>query len=135
MVKWFVSAMVAFLLSTAVLHAQKSLPDVSKWSCPAEAAMHFAEYKVDICLRDGVVGRAHYTKVDGELVFVHEHRTVSGQEKFYNALKLDTGEWVENLGDKDYAYQLSADKDNNRIMVLTDDEGKGLGARLVKLVK
>lgn len=93
------------------------------------------EYKVEICLRDGIIGRDHYTKVAGEVVFIHEHRVVDGKEKFYNAIKLETGEWVESLNSIDKAYVLYTDKDENKLMVLTDDSSKFLGSRPVYLVK
>ena len=134
-----VVALVA-LMMVGVAYAE--VPDVSKWSCPNGVVISSSDspfigtyYRIEVieCLGSGWV----YIKVSGELVYIHEHRTDADKAVYYNALKTNEGNWVENVNKIDLFFKLkSTGIENNDIMIIiTDDDGNIVAKRVIPLLK
>ena len=76
-----------------------------------------------------------YLTAYGELVYVHEHRLVNDKVVFYNALKTQDGNWVEDVSeeeDRDFEDKPAEGGYQNGFTIsITDDNGKIVASRFL----
>ena len=127
----------AIFMAAGVAYAE--MPDVSKWVCASNVVKNdpnsklLANYGIETveCFNSSWA----YVKVSGELVYIYEYRTVSGETVHYRALKTNEGNWVEVVNKKDLAVKADKVENGDIIMSIFDDNDNVVAERLVPLLK
>lgn len=128
-------AVLTFLIATAMV-AYAEVPDVSKWSCPKSVVQTDPDYDAEFMLCDDGGSGSFYVKISGELVYIHEHRTIANKTVYYNALKTNEGIWVEIVNKLDLTAMVEGVASNRTLsIVIVDDNDKVVARRSTPLFK
>ena len=129
-----VAVTLAVLMAAGTAYAE--MPDVSKWSCSKGTVQNDRDYDMEITNCDCGGSRKFYVKVSGELIYIHyEHRTDVDKTVYYNALKINDGNWVEIINKKYLVLTVVKIRKSRISVAITDNNNVVIAERTIPLFK